>query len=413
MVRHDEPGIAMTVGRLDRSYRALLAVPSVSRLLLGMQIARIGQSMLSVTIVLFTLVSYHSAMLAGMATFFGIFPGLLVSPIAGALLDRHGRTRLVVLDYLVALGSLTLIGVLALTSALPAWLMIVIAAVASFTAPLSGTGLRSLFPLIVPNHLWERVNAIDSTGYVIATVIGPPLAAGLVALWGGAVAFIAIGISFGFAAIVIARVPDPPAPTALAGPLLVNAWEGLIYTWRNPTLRGLGFSISVLNLATGTFNIVVPLIVLERFHLDEKMVGMVFAVQGLAGIVSAFVFGRKDSRDRERMMLAVPMAGMGIAAAMLLLRSNLVALVIVMGITGLLNGPLDIALFTLRQRRTDPDWTGRAFAVSMSFNALGIPVGAALAGVLAARSIESAIAFSVVTCLISAVLAAVMIPSSE
>ena len=123
MVRHDEPGIAMTVGRLDRSYRALLAVPSVSRLLLGMQIARIGQSMLTVTIVLFTLVSYHSAMLAGMATFFGIFPGLLVSPIAGALLDRHGRTRLVVLDYLVALGSLTLIGVLALTSALPAWLI--------------------------------------------------------------------------------------------------------------------------------------------------------------------------------------------------------------------------------------------------------------------------------------------------
>lgn len=29
---------------------------------------------------------------------------------------------------------------------------------------------------------------------------------------------------------------------------------------------------------------------------------------------------------------------------------------------GLASGPLDIALFTIRQRRTDPAWTGRAFA---------------------------------------------------
>src|SRR5688500_14279090 len=142
---------------VDRSYRALLALPSVGRLLLGMQIARIGQSMVSVTIVLFTLSSYRSTTLAGLAAFCSIFPGLLVSPIAGALLDRHGRTRLVVLDYLVALASLTLIGVLALTSAIPAWLLMVIAGVASLTAPLSATGLRSLFPLIIPSHLWERV----------------------------------------------------------------------------------------------------------------------------------------------------------------------------------------------------------------------------------------------------------------
>src|SRR6185295_13558421 len=131
-------------------------------------------------------------------------PGLVVSPLAGALLDRHGRTRLVALDYVIALASLTLIGILALAGVLPAGLLIVIAAVASLTVPLSATGLRSLFPLIVPRYLWERVNAVDSTGYVIAMLVGPPLAAGLVALWGGAVTFIVIGLSYGVAAIVIA-----------------------------------------------------------------------------------------------------------------------------------------------------------------------------------------------------------------
>jgi predicted MFS family arabinose efflux permease len=396
-----------------RSYRALLKLPSVGRLLLGMQIARIGQSMVSVAIVLFALTTYRSAALAGLATFFNIFPGLLVSPIAGALLDRHGRTRLVVLDYLVALAALTLMGTLAITGGLNASLLIVIAGIASLTNPLSGTGLRSLFPLIIPSHLWERVNAIDSTGFVIATIIGPPLAAGLVALWGGAVALIAIGVSFGVAAIVIAGSVEPPAETASTRSLLVDAREGLIYTWRNPTLRALGFSISLLNIGSGIANIVIPLIVLERLRLSETVVGLVFAVQGLAGITSAVAFGRTDTRDRERIMLAVPMAVAGIAVALLLLRSDFVVLILVMAIIGLLNGPIDVALFTLRQRRTDPAWTGRAFAVSMSFNYLGFPIGSALAGIMAARSIEAALACSVVACLVAGALAGVMIPSTR
>jgi predicted MFS family arabinose efflux permease len=178
-------------------------------------------------------------------------------------------------------------------------------------------------------------------------------------------------------------------------------------------LRGLGFSISILNLVGGTFTIVVPLIILERLHLNVSVVGLVMAVQGLSGVVSAIVFGRVDSRNRERAMLAVPMVGMGVAVAILLLSSNLTVLVLVMGITGFLNGPLDVALFTLRQRRTDPAWTGRAFAVSMSFNYLGVPVGSAFTGIIAARSIEAAIAFAVVTCFVSGIVAIRMIPTRQ
>jgi MFS family permease len=399
--------------QIDRSYRALLAVPSVGRLLLGQQIARIAQSMLSIAIVLFTLASYRSASLAGLATFFAIFPGLIVSPIAGALLDRHGRTRLVVLDYLAALVALTLLGILGLTGALPAWLLIIIVAVASLTAPLSSTGLRSFFPLIVPSHLWERVNAVDSMGYVFAAVIGPPLAAGIVGVWGGAVTFILIGLSFGLAALVIAPAPDPPSSAGARGTLLSDAWQGVIYTWRNRTLRGLGFSIAVANLIWGALTIVIPLIILERLHLDEIVIGFVFAVQGLTGIVSAVIFGRMDSRNRERVMLAVPMVGTGLAVALLMVTSSLPVVIFVMAVIGVLTGPLDIALFTLRQRRTDTRWTGRAFAVSMSFNYSGIPVGSVIAGIVAAWSIEAALAFGVVTSLLGALLVIMMIPATE
>ena len=409
----------VTEPALDRSYRALLAVPSLGRILLGMQIARIGQAMIGVALVLFTLSTYRSPALAGFVTFASIFPGLLVSPIAGALLDRHGRTRLIVLDLLVALGSLVLIGGLSVAGLLPAWLLVLIAAVSSLTALLSATGLRSLFPLIVPRHLWERVNAVDSNGYVVATILGPPLAAVLVQVWGGPPALVVIGLLFGIAALVFLRAPDPRTETASSGRLLVDAWQGLVYAWRNRTIRGIGVSLSVLNLAGGMTTIVIPLIILDRLRLDAALVGLVFAVQGLTGVVSGFLAGRIDTRGRERPMIVLPMFAMtgGVLLALPALGAEpgvgLLFLVLAMAWTGIVNGPLDIALFTVRQRRTDPAWMGRAFAISMSFNYSGFPIGSALTGWLVGHSLDLAIIFGALACVAASLLALWLVPGED
>ena len=75
--------------------------------------------MVGVAIVLFTLDEYDSPALAGLVTLAYILPGILVSPIAGALLDRHGRVRLIILDYIVAGSTLGIIALLALSDRLP------------------------------------------------------------------------------------------------------------------------------------------------------------------------------------------------------------------------------------------------------------------------------------------------------
>jgi MFS family permease len=385
------------VAATDRSYRALLGVPTLPRVLLSMQIARVAQSMVGVALVLFTLDRFGSPAFAGLVTFASIFPGLLISPIAGALLDRHGRIRLVLLDYLVALAAMAAIGVLALADILPGWLLLVIAVIGSLTSILSHVGLRSLFPILVPEPLWERVNAVDSNGYVVATILGPPIAAILVAFLGGPIAMLAIGVAFGIAAAILVGVPDPKAPIETTGRVLADARAGVVYTWRNPTLRGLGFMITLSNLTHGMTTIVLPLVVIGRFGLSEAVVGIVFAVSGVAGMLSSFAFGRMDTRGREWPLLVwpqlaiVPVVGLLLVGAGAPLPVGLALVAIEMALIGLLIGPMDIALFTVRQRRTDRAWMGRAFAVSMAFNYAGVPIGAALAGVLADRSIETAI----------------------
>ncbi len=395
------------------SYRALLAVPSLGRVLLAMQIARIAQSMVGIVVILFALQRFGSAPLAGGVAFASIAPGMLISPIAGALLDRHGRVRLIILDYAVAATSLTLIAVLALTGALPAWLLLAIAAVSSLTAPLSSSGLRSLFPLMVPEALWERVNAVDSNGWVLATVVGAPIGALAAQLLGFETALFIIAAAYVFAAVILIGAPDPRTEVASTGNLLRDAWLGLVYTWNNRTLRALAISLSTMNLAGGVIEIVVPLIILRRLDMGQEMVGYMFGLMGAFGVVSAFLSGRLRTEGREKLLIVLPAFGFTAATALLLWPAGLLPIALAMALGGLVNGPLDIAMFTLRQRRTDPAWMGRAFTVSMNLNFSGFPIGAALAGVLVGVSIEVAIVFGVIANLAGAVLAQLLIPGGE
>lgn len=403
----------MTEAPSDLSYRALLRVPSLGRVLLSMQIGRVAQAMVSVALVLFTLDRYGSPALAGLVAFASVFPGLVISPIAGALLDRHGRIRLVALDYVVALVAMVTIAVLAIADALPAPLLVGIAAVSSLTSILSHTGLRSLFPILVPRPLWERVNAMDSNGYLIAVILGPPLAAGLVALAGAPVALIAIGVAFGVGAVALVGVRDPAMAIESTDDLLADAWAGVVYVWRNPTLRGLGLAISLMNVAGGMVTIVLPLIVLERLRQGEAVVGLIYALVGVTGMASSFWFGRMDSRGREWSMLVWPaLAAIPVMALLLpaattnVIPIGIGLLCVHMLLMGAIYGPSDIALFTVRQRRTDPAWMGRAFAVSMAVNYTGLPIGAVLAGILASQSLELAIVLLGVGATIAAAAAA-------
>jgi MFS family permease len=396
------------------SYRALFAVPAIGRVLLGMQVARIAQSMIGIVMILFALQRYNDPSLAGLVAFASIFPGLLISPIAGALLDRHGRVRLIILDYIVVLAALVLIATLSLTGHLTAWLLVAIVSVSSLTGPLSSSGLRSLFPLLVPEPLWERVNAVDSNGWVLATVVGAPIGAVVAQIVGFEVAMIGIAVAYALAAAVIFGSPDPRTDVESTGNLLRDAWLGLVYTWHNKTLRGLAVSLSMGNLSGGVIEIVVPVLVLKHLGLGQDVVGYVFGLSGLFGVASAFFSGRLKTVGRERRLILIPMAGFVFTTGILLWPGSIVPIAISMALSGLLNGPLDIAMFTLRQRCTDPAWMGRAFTVSMNLNFSGFPIGAAITGVmLTIWPVEVAIVFGVATNALAVLLGYFLIPRSD
>jgi predicted MFS family arabinose efflux permease len=367
--------------------------------------------MVSVALILFVLGRYHSPQLAGATAFFAILPGLLVSPLAGALLDRRGRARFVVLDYMIAAGSIGLIALLASLRSLPPPLLLTIVGLASLTNPLSSAGARSLFPILVPRNLWQRANALDSSGHVFASLVGAPLAGAFVGWLGGEWALTAAAVVFVLAAAVMLRLPDPATASASHGPVLRNAWLGLRYVVRNPTLRGLALTLSTYNMSFGILEIALPVLVLSRLHMGPATVGFMWGGLGAAGLVSALVAGSLASRGKERQMMFGAILVSVVAMSALPFATSWIVVAIAVVMVGLGNGPFDIGLFTLRQRRTDPAWFGRAFAVSMSVNYIGSPVGSALAGPLIGWTLNAALWTAVLLALVAAVFAVRAIPA--
>ena len=191
------------------SYRALLAVPSFRRFLGATLLVRTAAAIWQLGLVLFVLQKFHSPALAGLTIFFSIAPGILISPLAGVLLDRHGRIRLMLLDYTIAGLTLVLIVWLSATGHLSAGLLIPIVAVSSLTNPLGSVGSRSMFPLIVPRPLWDRANALDSIGYTGPAIVGPALAGALTAARGAELALLVSAVMFVAAAAVLIGVAEP------------------------------------------------------------------------------------------------------------------------------------------------------------------------------------------------------------
>ena len=383
------------------SYGALFRVRGFKPLLATALLSRTALMMSTVAFVLFALQRFHSPVIAGLTVFLLVFPGLLMSPVNGALLDRFGRARMMTLDLTITAAAVLLIGLLALLNTLTAAELLVIVALASLTGTLSSGGARALFPLVVPQRLWERANAADVITYGVAAIVGPALAGGLTELVGGPGALTTVAVVYVGAALPLTRVTDPPVHVLRSSSVLRDARDGIRYVVRSRSLRWLAVAMCLINAGGGIVTVALPLAVFAQGG-GPGVVGAILGLEGTVAALAAALGGRLDSRGRERAIVAVSAAVTG-GATLLLLVHSIVALYVGLAVIGAATGPLNIVVFALRQRRTAPAWFGRVFAISISLNYAGMPIGAALAGGLAGRSLSATLTVAALLPLVAAV----------
>lgn len=407
------------------TYRKVLTSRNVPQLLLAACLSRLAHGMLLFVVVLYTIAEFGSAEVAGLGSAFLTLPGFLVSPLAGAVLDRFGALRAVAVD---TTASALLVGGIAVFSffdQLTPAVLYVMLGLFSITSPLTDGGIRTLFPRFVPDAAYHRANALDLSTYSVIEVGGPLVAGALFALSGADPALLTVAAMYGLAALSLSLLRggttkagddrgvarDPAKPEQH---LLRSAWEGITYLLRNPTLRGLAASYAVFQVAYGMLVIIVPVAVAGRVA-DEvsssRYVGLIWAVLGLAGGTGALLAGKLVHAGLERRFMVGALLLSALAVYPVSALGSLVALGTGLALFGVMEGTVNVSLMSLRLRRTEPERLGRVMTVSISVNLIGFPVGTALGGVVVDNgSPARALAIAAAPALAAAVCARLLVP---
>lgn len=393
-------------------YRALFRVAGFRRLFASALAARVGTQMSSVLLVLFVLETHHSAELSGLVVVASQVPGILASPFAGVLLDRGARPRLMRIDFLVGSLAMGLLGALALLGSLPTPILLLIVSLASITAPLSRVGGRSLYAIMLPRELWDYSNAADSGTWVIATVMGPSVAGVAVAVVGPRAALLLPAVVLCVAGILLVRLVVPDLVSSSEGSIFVDAWAAITYVWRNRVLRMIAGTMTVFNACAGILTVSIPFIVLRDLHGGSKTVGLLFAIMGASGFLAGVLTGGFGTENREKRLLAASCMVTGVAFLALVFNRTELILFLLIAVIGAANGPLTVAMMSLRVRATEPRWFGRAFAVSMNLNFTGSPIGALIAGALLSHSVAVTLLVAA-TCAVTGGLWPAVLPASS
>jgi MFS family permease len=407
---------SLTESRL--TYREVIAVPRLPGLLLSACVSRLAGRMFGLAIVLYVLTHFGSVALAGWVAFASIAPGFVISPIAGALLDRTGEAMAITIDMAASAVLLAALVITSRTGVTNAPLLLTLAAAYSLTSPLSAAGIRALIPRLVPENALDQANALDTGSYALINVLGPFLVGPLFALTGADSTMVVIAALYGVGAlslISMGSLTSTAAPARLAPPrtLLREAAVGLGYLVRHRTLRGLAVAYSLYQVSWGVLVVAVPVSVVRHPATGasaDSLTGLLWAVAGLAGVVGAMVAGHVRTLGRERTVIAVSALATGVVIYPVSTVFGLVGLGVGLALVGLLEGPIDVGVLALRQRRADPGWLGRILAVSFSLNMAGLPIGSAIGGLIVTQSLSAAFAVAAVTSMVSALATYVLIP---
>jgi predicted MFS family arabinose efflux permease len=283
-------------------------------------------------------------------------------------------------------------------------LLVALMTLFSLTSPLSAAGIRTLLPRLVPRDALDRANALDTSIHGLTDIIGPALAGLLMGVIGAAPTFCVIAAVYAGAALCTGAVRHPrPAPPPRRR-LLSEAASGLVRVVRQPTLRGLAICYGLYQVAWGALIVLVPVVTARHFGpgIGDWMAGLLWAGSGAVGGVGALVIGHVRVLGRERQVMALGMLATAVAIMPVSATFGVVGLAVGLMLVALAAGPVDVSLLTLRQRRTDPAELGRVLSVSMSLNLAGIPLGAALAGMLIPRSLPGTFAVAALASLLAA-----------
>ncbi len=322
---------------------------------------------------------------------FTALPGIVFSPIAGALVDRWDRrTAMMLSDIGAGLCTLTM-ALLLRSGSLEVWHIYIAMAISSTFSAFQWPAYSAATTLLVPKEHLGRASGLSQSGEAAAQIVSPLLAGILMGSIGvQGVMLIDVGtLAFALVTLVLIRIPRPARSAeaeAAKGSLLREAAFGWTYIHARPGLLALLLFFAAVNLANSLVEVLFTPLVLG--FTTPEVLGLIMTIGGfgfLAGSLAMSAWG--GPRRRVYGILgANVLAGLVLFVAALPPRSWILsaAAFVYFACLPITNGCSQ----AIWQVKTEPDVQGRVFATRRMIAWASLPLGYVAAGPLADHVFE-------------------------
>ncbi|HXH59400.1 MFS transporter [Iamia sp.] len=338
--------------------RRALAQPAFRRLWAAQTISRWGDTFNSVALVILVFQLTGSGLQVAVTVAFEVAPVILFGFIAGAVVDRYDRRRVMIV---ADVGR----AVLALGLALFHDHLGVVYAAAfglSMLSVLFNPAAASVLPTVVDDDDIVGANSAIWSAAVIFQIALAPAAGALVALAGPAPAFVINASTFALSAALIAGLPLGRRPAATAGRHLTDVADGLRAIRASRFLRVLAGVQGLAALSAGATSAL--LVVLAQDHLDlgADRFGLLIAAIGVGAGLEPLVLQRFVTDIRRPVWLFGPHLLRGVVDIVLAASRSFGVALGALAVYGIGTSTGNVAYTSVLQTTVPDRLRGRVFA---------------------------------------------------
>jgi MFS family permease len=285
-----ERGLRFTLRALrHRNYRLFFT---------GQLVSLVGSWMTSVAMSWLVYRLTHSPLLLGAVGFAGQLPAFLVGPIAGVLVDRFDKRRVLVVTQALAMAQSGALAVLALGGWITVRQVLALALVQGVINAFDVPGRQAfLVEMIEERADLPNAIALNSSMFNAARLVGPSIGGVVIAAVGEGWCFAIDTVSYigVIVALLLMRVAARPASARGDTRVLAQLRGGFRYVAASPPIRALLLLVAAVSLMGMPYAVLLPVFASTVLHGGAHTLGFLMAATGLGALLGALYLASRRS----------------------------------------------------------------------------------------------------------------------
>ena len=362
---------------------------------LGQVVSLVGSGLTSFALGVWVFERTGSATQFALIGLAAVLPRVLLSPLAGTIVDRWDRRWVMIIADIGAGLSTMLVMLLLATNQLELWHIYALTMANAAFGTVQWPAFTAVTTLLIPKNSLGRANGMVQFGRATSEILAPALAGVLMGLiqLEGVILIDVVTFVFAVGTLLLVRFPQPEVSSESAGEK-GSLWRDLTYGWRyifaRPGLRDLLIFFAAVNFLWGMVGaLIVPLVL---GWTSSEMLGLLISIAGvgmLAGSLIMSVWG--GPRRRIHGVLTFELLS-GVCFMLIGLQPSFWLVAV-----GVFGAHATIAIVfgsnqAIWQSKVAPDIQGRVFATQQMIARAAAPLAYLLAGPLADRVFEPLLA---------------------